>query len=81
MSIILFNPEKGKPLYKETRLKACGAQIELRTHINIAEAQSIGFGLRNKQDSLKVINTYQKEVITREQMVNNWNVTINIQTD
>ena len=29
---------KGKPLYKETRLKACGAQIELRTHINIAEA-------------------------------------------
>ena len=41
----------------------------------------IGFGSRNKQDSLKVINTYQKEVITREQIVNSWNVTINIQTD
>ena len=41
----------------------------------------IEFGSRNKQDPLKVINTCLKEVITREQMVNNWNVTINIQTD
>ena len=34
-----YNPEREKPLYKETRLKACGAQIELRTHINIAEVR------------------------------------------
>ena len=34
-----YNPEKEKPLYKETRLKACGAQIELRTHINIVEVR------------------------------------------
>ena len=71
-------------MYKETHLKACVAQIELKTHINIAEACGgtlIGFESRNKQDSLKVINTYQKEVITRKQMVNNWKVTVNIQTD
>ena len=30
------NPERE---YKETRLKTFGAQIELRTHINIAEAR------------------------------------------
>ena len=29
---------KGKPLHKETRLKTFGAQIELKTHINIAKA-------------------------------------------
>ena len=34
-----YNPEREKPLYKETRLKAFGAQIELRTHVNIAEAR------------------------------------------
>ena len=34
-----YNPERGKPLNKETRLKAFGAQNELRTHINIAEAR------------------------------------------
>ena len=33
-----YSPEKGKPLNKETRLKAFGAQNELRTHVNIAEA-------------------------------------------
>ena len=36
---IRVKSRKGKLLYKETRLKAFGAQIELRTHINIAEAR------------------------------------------
>ena len=34
-----LNPEREKLLYKETRLKAFGAQIELKTHINIAGAR------------------------------------------
>ena len=34
-----LNPREGKPLHKETRLKANRAQTELGTHINIVEAR------------------------------------------